>query len=158
MDKDLCKRHEIIKLLEETTGKTLSDIHRTSVFLGQSPEARELKTKINVGPNQTHKLLHKKRNHFYKTKGQPKMGESICKQCNQQGLDFQNIQTAHTAHHHQQKTTQFKNKSPNHTDLRRRNTVANRHMKTCSTSLIIRKMQMETTMRYHFTLIRMVII
>ena len=63
-DKDLHKRHEIIKLLEETTRKTFSDIHRTNVFLGQSPEAIELKTKINMGPNQTHKLLHKKRNHF----------------------------------------------------------------------------------------------
>ena len=60
MDKDLHKRPEIIKLLEETTGKTFSDIHRTSVFLGQSPEAIEPKIKINVECNQTHKLLHKK--------------------------------------------------------------------------------------------------
>ena len=48
-----------------------------------------------MGPNETNKCLHSKENQQNK-KTTYGMRENICKQCNQQGINFQNIQTAHS--------------------------------------------------------------
>ena len=45
--KDLNIRHDTIKLLEENVCKTVSEVNHTSVFLGQSPKAIEIKTNGN---------------------------------------------------------------------------------------------------------------
>jgi len=45
--KGLNIRHDTIKLLEENTGKTSSDINCTNAFLDQTPQAIEVKTRIN---------------------------------------------------------------------------------------------------------------
>ena len=45
--KNLKARPEIIKLLEENTGKTLSDINHSRILYDPSPKAMEIKAKIN---------------------------------------------------------------------------------------------------------------
>ena len=57
-------------------------------------------------PNQTYKLLHSKGNHKQNKKTTYRMGENICKQSDQQGINLQSIQTAHAAQYQ-------KNKQPN---------------------------------------------
>ena len=48
-------------------------------------------------PNQTYKLLHSKGNRQWNDKATYGLGKNICKQYYQQGTNFQNIETAHTA-------------------------------------------------------------
>ena len=45
--KDLDIKQDTINFLEENIGKAFSYINSTNVFLGQSPKAIEIKTKIN---------------------------------------------------------------------------------------------------------------
>jgi len=51
-----------------------------------------------MGPHQACKLLHSKGNHKENEKTTYGLGKNICKwcECDWQGLNFQNIQTAHT--------------------------------------------------------------
>ena len=61
-----------------------------------------------MGLNETSKLLHSKGNHKQDEKTTLRIGENICKRSNRQGINLQNIQTAHAVQYQ-------KNKQPNQT-------------------------------------------
>ena len=81
------------------------------------------------------------------------MGENICKQSTQKGISPQN----HLMQLYVKKTNKQTKPNKEWTEILNRHftkediQMAKKHMKRCSTLLIIREMQIKITMRYHFT-------
>ena len=147
--KDLNVRQESIKIVEENIGNKFYDIGHSNLFHDTSPKARETKDKmnlwdfINIKSFCTAKETVKK-----KTKRQPTEWENIFANDTADEIlvskiykDLLELNTRETNNQikkwAEDMNTQFSNEDRQ---------MANRHMKKCSTSLAIKKIQMKTTL------------
>ena len=114
----------------------------TWVFLGPSPKAIEIKTKINKWDQikltsfcTAKEIIKENKKTTYG------MGDSICQRCDRQGLNFQNIQTAHDTQQQTNNPIEKWAEDLNRHFSKEEIQMANRYMKRCSTSMINREMR-----------------
>ena len=140
--KDLNIRQDTTKLLKDNLGKMLSDTNCTSVSIGQSPEAIEIKAKINQWDLIELTSFCTAKKTITKTKRQLTEWEKIVSNdAMDKGLISriykQLIQlNSKKANNPIEKWAKDLNFSFSKEDIQ----MANKHMKKCSTSLIIREM------------------
>ena len=141
-------RADNIKLLEENIGRTLYDINHSKILFDSAPREMEIKTKINKWDLMKLKSFCTAKETINKTKRQPIEWEKIfANHVSDIGLIIRIYRELPKLNNTKTKT-QFKSGQRIQTFLQKKIIqIANKHMKGCSTSLIIREMQIKTTMR-----------
>ena len=155
--KDLNIRPEIIKLLEENIGKTLSNINQSRILYDAPPRILEIKAKINKWHLMKLKSFCTTKETISKVKRQPSDWEKIIAN---EATDKRLISklykqvlqlNSRKINDPIKKWAKELNRHFSKEDIE----MANKHMKRRSTSLIIREIQIKTTMSYHFSPVRM---
>ena len=156
--KGLNVRPGTIRLLEENIGRMLYDINHSKILFDPAPREMEIKNIYKqMGPNETSKLFHSKGN---KMKRQLLEWEKIfANEATDKGLISKRYKqlmqlNIKKTNNPIQKWAEDLYRHFSKEDIQ----IAKKHMKGCSTSLIIREMQIKTIMRYHLTQVRMAII
>ena len=155
--KDLSVRAETIKLPEENIGKALSDVNHSRILYDPPPTVMEIKEKINKWDLIKLKSFYTTNETMSKVKRQPSDWEKIIaneatdkeliSKIYKQLLQLNSRKISDPI----KKWAKELNGHFSKEDIQ----MANKHMKTCSTSLIIREMQIKTTMRYYLMPVRM---
>ena len=150
--KDLNVRPETIKLLEENTGKTLSDINHGKILYDSPPRILEIKAKINKWDLMKLKSFGTAKEFISKVKRQSSDWEKItANEETDKGLILKIYKQLLQLNSRKindpiKKWAKDLNRHFPKEDIQ----MANKHMKRCSTSLIIREMQIKTSMGYHY--------
>ena len=158
--KDLNARPESIKLLKKNTGRTLDDINQSKILYDPPPRVPKIKTKVNKWDLIKLKSFCKAKETISKVKRHPSEWEKIiASETTDKGLVSkiykQLIQlSTRKTNNPIKKWEKDLNRHFSKEDIQ----IANKNMKRCLTSLIIREMQIKTTMKYHLIAVRMAII
>ena len=89
--KDLNISHNTIKVLEENSGRKISDIPCSNIFTDMSPKARDIKERINKWDPIKLKSFCMTTENSIKIKKEPTIQENIFANNLRQGPDLQNI-------------------------------------------------------------------
>ena len=153
--KDLNVRPKIIEFLEKNICSTLFNTGLSSIFLDMSPETRETKAKINKWDYIKLKNFCTAKETISKTKRQPTEWEKIFENHISDRSLISKIYKELIQLNNNKTNTLIKKRAE---DLSRHFSkdiqMASRHIKWCSISLIIREMQIKTTMMYHLMPVR----